>query len=115
MIRFHKRQWLLSEYISERRADRLDEWSMDDLSKDAAKLEALLIPIFESKDDIKVGDKFIKQISNGKSIGCEIIDIVKKVSTTTGKVVETEYYAKSGIYALGQSFEVSKTTVLRGR
>lgn len=68
-----------------------------------------------AKDEIKIGDKFIKQISKGKSIDCEIVDIITKVSTITGKVIETEYYAKSNNYAMGQSFEVSKTTVLRGR
>jgi len=30
----------LSEKVTERRTDRLDEWSMDDLSNDIANLEA---------------------------------------------------------------------------
>ena len=115
MLRFTKRNYLLSEYINERRADRLDEWSMDDLSKYASKYEEIILPIFEAKDIIKIGDTFVKQISSGKSIDCEVVDIVKKISTTTGKIIETEYYAKSNNYAMGQSFEVSKTTILRGR
>ena len=101
MIRFTKNKFLLSEYINERRADRLDEWSMDDLSNYATKYEDILLRIFEENDSVKIGDKFTKQISGQKNIDCEVVDIVKKVSTTTGKIIETEYYAKSNSYAMG--------------
>ena len=35
---------MLSEKIRERRCDRLDEWSMDELARDVEKLEAALTP-----------------------------------------------------------------------
>lgn len=67
------------------------------------------------EDEIKIGDKFTKQISKGKLIECEVVDIIKRVSTKTGKTINLEYYAKSNTYAAGQVFEVAKTTILRDR
>ena len=64
-------------------------------------------------DNIKIGDKFTKQISKGKIIHCEVTDIIKRVSTKTGKTIDVEYYAKSNSYGMGKSFQVAKTTILR--
>ena len=117
MLRFHKRKQLISEYIENVRADRLDEWSMDDLGKMVKKYEELLIPIFESQEEIKIGDKFNKRLDKGKTAECQIVDIVKKVSVHTGKTFGTEYWAisLSDKYTTSGMFEVSKTSILRSR
>ena len=117
MLRFHKRKQLISEYIENVRADRLDEWSMDDLCKMVRKYEELLVPIFESVDDVKIGDKFNKRLNKGKTAECEIVDIVKKVSVHTGETFGTEYWAisLSEKYKTSGMFEVSKTSILRSR
>ena len=117
MLRFHKRKQLISEYIDNVRADRLDEWSMDDLGKMVKKYEELLIPIFESQEEIKIGDKFNKRLNKGKTAECQIVDIVKKVSVQTGKIFGTEYWAisLSDKYTTSGMFEVSKTSILRSR
>jgi len=117
MLRFTKRELLISEYIKNVRADRLDEWSMDDLGKMVTKYEQLLVPIFESQEEIKIGDKFNKRLSKGKTAECEIVDVVKKVSVHTGKTFGTEYWAisLSEKYKTSGMFEVSKTSILRSR
>lgn len=64
--------------------------------------------------DIQIGLSFAKRLSKGKTCKCEVIDIVERVSTKTGKIIGIEYWAKSDEYGMGQSFEVAKNTILRG-
>ena len=42
----------LSERILDRRTDRLDEWSMDELSRDAAAIEALNAELLEALESM---------------------------------------------------------------
>ena len=87
MLRFTRRELLISEYIENVRADRLD------------------------------GDKFNKRLNKGKTAECEIVDIVKKVSVHTGETFGTEYWAisLSEKYTTSGMFEVSKASILRSR
>ena len=112
-MKFFKSQILLSEYTDNVRADRLDEWSMDDLGRCVMKLEVA----FENNSSLKIGDKFFKNLSKGKYAECEIIDIINRISTVNCDCKGFEYWAKciSGNYAPGQTFEVAKATVIRGR
>lgn len=65
--------------------------------------------------EITIGLRFNKPLNKGKFIECEVVDIVHRISTVTGKIIDIEYYAKSvnGDYFQGKSFEVSKTTIIR--
>ena len=116
-MKFYKSQILLSEYIFNRRTDRLDEWSMDDLSNDVSKLENKYFIAFENETNIKVGDRFSKQLSMDKYAECEIIDVIKRISTSSSNCIGIEYWAKciSGNFAIGQFFEVTKSTIIRGK
>lgn len=67
---------------------------------------------------IKIGDKFRKQLNKKQFVNCEVFDIYEVVSTSqkTGKISNRlVYYAVSDNYALGDAFEVSKTTIIRGK
>ena len=66
--------------------------------------------------EIQIGHKFVKPLNKGKSTLCEVVDVIKRISTRTGEILDEEYYAKSidGVYFYGKSFEVSKTTIIRG-
>jgi len=115
-MKFYKSQILLSEYIVNSRADRLDEWSMDNLSNDVHKLEKKYFIAFENETNIKVGDKFLKQLYGNKYAKCEITDVIKRISTFSSDCIGVEYWAKciSGNY-IGQDFEVAKSTIIRGK
>jgi hypothetical protein len=63
--------------------------------------------------EIKIGDKFTKRISKGKQIECTVTDIIKRVSTKTGNVVDVEIWAESPKMML--PFEVSKSTIILSR
>ena len=66
--------------------------------------------------EIQIGDRFIKHLSKRtKGVECEVIDIITRTSTKTGKVVGAEYWAKSDTYAFGHSFEVAKSTIIRNK
>ena len=65
--------------------------------------------------EIKIGQKFTKQLNKGKSCECEVIDIIQRVSTKTGKVISIEYWAKSENFSFGKAFEVPKNSILRGK
>jgi hypothetical protein len=67
--------------------------------------------------EVKIGDKFKKPLNKGKFAECEIVDIVQRISTVTGKVFDVEYWAKSisKEYTTRSSFQVAKTTVFRYR
>ena len=116
-MKFFKSQILLSEYIDNVRADRLDEWSMDDLGRCVMKLEDKYKVAFENNSSLKIGDKFFKNLSKGKYAECEIIDIINRISTVNCDCKGVEYWAKciSENYSSGQTFEVAKATVIRGK
>jgi hypothetical protein len=63
---------------------------------------------------IKIGTNFIKQISKHSKVECEVVDIIQRLSTKSGNIAGIEYWAKSDKYGMNNSFEVSKTTILRG-
>lgn len=66
--------------------------------------------------EITIGLKFRKLV-NKKYIECEVVDVfdIETTSRKTGNVNKrVVYYAKSDNYGMGQSFEVAKTTILRG-
>ncbi len=65
--------------------------------------------------DIQIGQIFSKQLNKGKYAECEVVDIVERISQRTKKVVGVEYWAKctSGNWAVGQTFEVAKSTIIR--
>lgn len=67
--------------------------------------------IKQSAMQVEIGTKFFKQIAKNKMIECEIIDIVQRVSTKTGKLIGVEYWAKSDSYAAGLAFEVALSTI----
>lgn len=66
---------------------------------------------------IEIGTKFRKQVSGGKYVDCTVYDIfdVTYFSRKNGSSsTHTIYTAKSDNFSLGDAFEVSKTTILRG-
>ena len=67
--------------------------------------------------EIKIGQRFMKRINNGKMIECEITDIVIRTSLSTGNEISRELWAKAvnGGIGTGLGFEVSRTTVIKGR
>lgn len=64
--------------------------------------------------EITIGTKFKKQVAGKKYVDCEVVDIVKKYSISRKEFFDTIYIAKSDNYALGKSFEVSSTSILKG-
>lgn len=61
---------------------------------------------------IKIGDKFIY----GKNTLCEVVDIVKTFSTARKEWNEEVIYLAKGINTIARnSFDVSKTTIIRNR
>jgi hypothetical protein len=68
--------------------------------------------------EIKIGDKFEKQLNSRVRVVCEVYDIFTQTttSTLTGNVLETIiYYATSSVYGMGKPFEVPKSTIVRGK
>ena len=65
--------------------------------------------------EIKIGQKFTKQLNKGKFCECEVVDIIQRISTKTGEVVALEYWAKSETYFFGKWFEVPKNSILKGK
>ena len=65
--------------------------------------------------EIKIGQKFTKQLNKGKSCECEVVDIIQRISTKTGEVIALEYWAKSEDSFFGKAFEVPKNSILRGK
>jgi len=65
-------------------------------------------------NEIKIGDKFMKQLLKSKYAECEVVDIIIRTSTATGNQIGFEYIAKCiyGNYAPNQHFEVSKATIM---
>ena len=46
----------LSQKITNRRTDRLDEWSMDELSRDVSKLESEIAELTKERDELKASE-----------------------------------------------------------
>ncbi len=66
----------------------------------------------EFNKTIKIGDKFIY----GKNTLCEVVDIVKTFSTARKEWNEEVIYLAKGINTIARnSFDVSKTTIIRNR
>lgn len=66
--------------------------------------------------EVTIGTKFNKVV-NKKNIECIVFDIfdVKTTSRSTGKTIDRVlYYVKSDNYGMGQSFEIAKSTIIRG-
>ena len=59
----------------------------------------------------------MKHFGKGKMIECEITDIVIRTSLSTGKEINRELWANAvnGGIGTGLDFEVSRTTVIKGR
>jgi hypothetical protein len=67
-------------------------------------------------DDIKIGQKFTKRLNKNTVIDCEVTNIIKRYSVKDDKFLDdVEYWAKSDKYGFGKSFEVPKTTIIRGK
>ncbi len=64
--------------------------------------------------EVEKGMKFYKQLGKGKSCICEVVALVDRIERDSKKVISTEIWAKSDTYGFGKSFEVTKTTVIRG-
>ena len=54
----------LSQKITNRRTDRLDEWSMDELSRDVSKLESEIAELTKERDELKQELTTIKSMAN---------------------------------------------------
>jgi protein-arginine kinase activator protein McsA len=67
--------------------------------------------------EVKIGDRFNKQLQHNKTTLCEVVDIIDRISQSQNKHIGREYWAKSidGKYHQGNAFEVAKTSVIRGR
>ena len=58
--------------------------------------------------EIKIGQKFTKQLNKGKYCECEVVDIIQRISTKTGEVIALEYWAKSETYFFGKWLKFRK-------
>ena len=65
---------------------------------------------------IEIGMRFEKQVGKSKVI-CRVTDIIEceyKSLAMGNTSYDTIYYAKSETYAMGNSFQVPKSTIIRG-
>jgi hypothetical protein len=65
--------------------------------------------------NVKIGDRFTKQLAKNKTVECIVVDFVESKSMVRQEITNVTCWAKSENYGFGKSFEVPFATVLRNK